>query len=457
MTQAWKQWEGQVVNGGFHLRQYLGGREQSAVFLTEDRERGLEKAAIKLVPADAEKAELQISRWKAAAKLSHPQLVRLFQTGSCQLGGRDLVYVEMEYAEVNLAQILQRGPLPSEETQETLKLILNALAYLHGKGFIHGHLKPANILGVGNQLKLSSDSVCRIGELGGGPGTLGVYDPPEAADGIYSPAGDVWSLGMTLVEVLPEHPPLWVRTEQGDPVLPLTLPAPFFDIARNCLRYDPERRWPLAVIAARLEPAARALPLPAPKPKISARPQKVSTKRRAIGPAVLVALALAVLLAGLRLLNRHSAEPGPDQNPVTRSVEPPAQKSSRELQNSSSPQLLQPSLQSKVAAQAPADRAAQGEVRQKVLPNVPQSALNTIRGTIRVTVKVAVDPAGNVVEATLDSAGPSKYFAGLALEAARQWKFRPAEVAGGRDRNERTLEFSFERTGTEASTVQAAP
>jgi len=35
MTEAWKQWEGQVVNGEFHLRQYLGGCENSPVFLTE--------------------------------------------------------------------------------------------------------------------------------------------------------------------------------------------------------------------------------------------------------------------------------------------------------------------------------------------------------------------------------------------------------------------------------------
>ena len=35
MGEAWKQWEGQVVNGEFHLRQHLGGCEHSAVFLTE--------------------------------------------------------------------------------------------------------------------------------------------------------------------------------------------------------------------------------------------------------------------------------------------------------------------------------------------------------------------------------------------------------------------------------------
>jgi TonB family protein len=63
-------------------------------------------------------------------------------------------------------------------------------------------------------------------------------------------------------------------------------------------------------------------------------------------------------------------------------------------------------------------------VRQ-VLPKVPKSASDTITGTVRVRVKVSVDPSGKVEQASLDSPGPSRYFARLALEAARQWEFSP--------------------------------
>ena len=454
MTQDWKQWEGDVLNGKFHLRQYLGGSEHSAVFLTEDREGGLEKAAIKLIPADPENAEHQISRWKAAAKLAHPQLVRLFQMGRCQLGDRDLLYLVMEYAELDLAQIVPSGPFPLEETRETLRLILDALVYLHGKGFIHGHLKPANIMSVDGQLKLSSDGICRVGDSSGGR-TPGTYDPPEAASGTNSPAGDIWSLGMVLVELLPQRTPAWVTTEEGDPVLPQTLPPPFFDIARNCLRWDPERRWTVSEIRARLNPAAPAPPTSVPKPQIGARPQKISTKRRYIVPAAAVAVALAALLAGISLLNRHRAAPPSGENTVTRQAQPPAQKTGGERQTSSATRPHQPSLPSRPGVKTPAGGPVQGGARQRVLPDVPQSALNTIRGTVRVTVKVAVDPSGNVVEATLDSAGPSKYFARLALEAARQWKFSPARNEGGHVRNEWILEFRFQRTGPEASLTGA--
>src|SRR2546425_7588994 len=105
ITEAWKQWEGHVVNGEFCLNQYLGGDENSAVFLTEHGEQGLQ-AAIKLLAAPQENAELQLSRWELAAKLSHPHLVQLFQMGRCQLGDTGLLYVVMEYAEENLSQIV---------------------------------------------------------------------------------------------------------------------------------------------------------------------------------------------------------------------------------------------------------------------------------------------------------------------------------------------------------------
>src|SRR5512135_1465271 len=106
MSEAWKQLEGQAVNGKFHLRQYLGGSDYSAVFLTEVGEQKRQRAAIKLIPADPESAALQLSRWELAAKLSHPHLLRLFQMGRCQPVKMGLLYVVMEYAEEDLSQIL---------------------------------------------------------------------------------------------------------------------------------------------------------------------------------------------------------------------------------------------------------------------------------------------------------------------------------------------------------------
>ena len=62
----------------------------------------------------------------------------------------------------------------------------------------------------------------------------------------------MWSLGVTLVEVLTQHKPRWDPRTQADPVVPENLPGSLRDIARNCLRRDPKRRWTIAGIGMRL-------------------------------------------------------------------------------------------------------------------------------------------------------------------------------------------------------------
>src|SRR5258708_24494978 len=252
MYRNWETWEGQVVNGVFPLREYLGGGEQSAVFLTEDALRENQKAAIQLVLADSENVELQLSRWHLATELSHPHLLGLFSMGRCQLDGMELIYVVMEYAEENLSQVLVERPLTSEEARDMLETVLDTVAFVHTKGFVHGHIKPANIMAVNNQLKISTDGLCRIGEPGELRNKLASYDPPELAMGELLPAGDVWSLGMTLVEVLTQRVPVWASTGHDEPTLPSSLPAPFLDLTRHCLMRDPQRRYTVADLAAQL-------------------------------------------------------------------------------------------------------------------------------------------------------------------------------------------------------------
>jgi TonB family protein len=93
----------------------------------------------------------------------------------------------------------------------------------------------------------------------------------------------------------------------------------------------------------------------------------------------------------------------------------------------------------------------------QVLPDVPQKARDTIQGTVRVSVKVSVDPSGRVIEATLDSSGPSRYFANLALQAALHWTFGPANAASPSSPREWILHFAFSSADTRARSVQAVP
>jgi TonB family protein len=84
----------------------------------------------------------------------------------------------------------------------------------------------------------------------------------------------------------------------------------------------------------------------------------------------------------------------------------------------------------------------------EALPDVPAKASSTIEGKVRVSVKVRVDPSGRVASAEIDSPGPSRYFAELALKAARRWEFIPAKVDGQPVPSDWMLRFEFTRTTT---------
>jgi serine/threonine protein kinase len=113
----------------------------------------------------------------------------------------------MEYAEENLSQFLPQRPLTPAEARDVLAPTLQGLAFLHGDGLVHGHVRPSNILAIDDQLKLSSDGVFSIDEhaeqghlpaaeprqsiFPAGMRHVSPYDPPEIAKGIISPS---WKL-----------------------------------------------------------------------------------------------------------------------------------------------------------------------------------------------------------------------------------------------------------------------
>jgi TonB family protein len=96
-------------------------------------------------------------------------------------------------------------------------------------------------------------------------------------------------------------------------------------------------------------------------------------------------------------------------------------------------------------------------VLDQVLPDVSAKARATIHGKVRVSVKVHVDEAGGVSGAEFDSPGPSKFFADLALQAARKWAFTPPEVNGKSVPSEWHLRFVFTQTDTKVTPAQTAP
>jgi len=459
MSETWKRWEGQVVNGALPLLRYLGGSDHSAVFLTERVGGAPQKAVIKIIPASAG-AEDQLLHWKQAARIAHPGLLRLFESGRCELEGTPLLYVVMEYAEENLSQIVPERTLTPTEAQQMLPPVLKALSYLHGSGLVHGHVKPSNIMAAADQVKVSSDTLRTASEAVGRRGDLGVYDPPEAASGKLSYTTDIWALGITLVEVLTQRLPLWNRSQAASPTLPEGVPEPFQQIIRHCLDLDPQKRSTISQIAAQLQPGQ---PVSA-KPPMPGSALRMDKKTAAPWRYVLVLTAAAVVVALILIAGNRTRSSSPLPQPVE--AQPQAAGTPSDTSPGPSRAPREPKPSPAMHAKAPSSVGSgglsqsavlKGAVLQQVLPRVSPSARDTIEGKIRVSVRVEVDPSGNVTQAKLVSPGPSKYFARLALEAARGWKFTPAQVRGQAVASQWVLRFGFRRTDTEVVPEQNAP
>jgi len=459
---------GRVIDGRFPLLQELGRTEWSSAYLTEFDDGRSQKVAIKIFPFASVQATATLARWDVARTLSHPHLMTLLYAGRCTVDGEDLLYVVTEYADEILSQVLPERPLSLKEAREMLGPLLEALSYLHRCSLTHGHLRPTNIMVVNDQLKLSPDFgwCCR---------TRNIYDPPEAGVGNADPAADIWSLGILLVEALTQQQPVWDMSQAGDPEIPAAIPEPFFTICRECLRIDPERRCTLAGIKARLNPAQPAQhgfhpaePLVEP----TARPSHGPRSWLLIGALLVLLFVVAAFKFGWELtpsspapasepqLQQPAAAPSPPALTAPDPSAAPAVVPSPPAQTAPDPSAASTAVPSPAAA-APAQAAASGIVKGSVtyqaLPNIPENILGTIQGHVNVRIRVEVDPEGNVSQAAIDLPGPSRYFAGQALQAAQNWKFTPAQVDGHAAASTWLLRFQFGQTQTVATPSEEFP
>jgi len=513
-------WVERLIDNKYHLLQWLGSSESGSVFLTENKKTSPERLAIKLLPAGNPNAAALLAGWTTATTLSHPHLMPVFDCGRCQAGDTSLIYSVTLYSHELLSRILAQRPLQPAEAQEMLKPVIDALSYLHGNGFVHGHLKPSNLMVIGDRLKLSSDRLEAVGASGSHHKPTNVYDAPERDRRDLSPAADVWSLGVTLIEALMQHPPGWKPSMTRAPNVPKAVPEPYAAIARECLRRRPTDRCTLSDIQARLtpeppaqiEPAAAAAPEtiaeaatgPAAEPIAEtvaettpeAAPETIGTLPEAVTEPVPEAVAETAPEVAAETVPEAATEPATKAatEPVTETEipaepipefvplpvtipEPPLPRSRISSSNiillgilamfilvalvfhhhlSASPAGNQPPS-SAPSTQASNPGIVSGQIAHKVPPDVPPSDSAKISGTITVKVLVTVDAGGKIVDAILNVPGPSPDLASLARQTAKKWSFKPAFEHGRPVQSMWLLEFQFSRNSTQVNPFEISP
>lgn len=332
-----------ILAGRYRLEEKIGTGGLAIVYRAWDNTLDRPVAVKVLRPEKARDPEV-VSRFRreahAAAKLNHPHIVQIYDTGQDEAQG--LYYLVMEYLpEPDLKRVINDfAPLPGEKVIEVAIQCCQALAYAHRQGLVHRDVKPHNILFTDQGVAKLSDFgiAAAVGEVGTiAPGIVlgsAAYISPEQAQG--KPAGpqsDLYSLGCVMFEGLTGRPPfvgenaaqvaarhVHERIPSARALNPLITPAEEY-ILRKALARDLNRRYAAAEemlsdltklatgkelnrtgILSRSEERTLPLQVTAPTPGRAEEVPRGRDSSLIYGTVVAIAVALVALLAAYWLI-----------------------------------------------------------------------------------------------------------------------------------------------------------
>lgn len=207
---------------------------------------------------------------RTLARLNHVNLVTVLDAGITA----EQPYLVMELVEgTTLGASGQEGPLPLEQVGQVGAQVADALAYAHSQGIVHRDVKPGNVLlGSDGRARLADFGIARlIGDTvrhtktGHAIGTPAYLSPEQVLGDEVTPAVDVYSLGLVLLEALtgerayPGSPTeaALVRLSKP-PHVPSSLPAPWRDLLERMTAREPADRPSAAEVAEHLRAPAPA-------------------------------------------------------------------------------------------------------------------------------------------------------------------------------------------------------
>jgi eukaryotic-like serine/threonine-protein kinase len=321
----------------YRLERRLGAGGMSTVFLAADTV--LERpVAVKLLAEHLAEDEAFVARFRreavAAARLQHPNIVQVYDSGRDPTTGRH--YIVMEYVDgPSCADLLrEHGRLEIEETVRIVADACHGLDYAHRAGVVHRDVKPGNLL-VSSETgvtKLADFGIAKAAEqtkitqVGSVLGTAAYLSPEQARGDEAGPRSDIYSLGVCTYQFLAGQLPHQYSSltelalkQQEETVEPIRshrpeVPAELDRAVRLCLAQAPEDRY-----ASALE-LARAL-------EAGLRGEETAVTRRlaeapGTDPGAIAPLGEAPTAATRVLGTRAAPTPTPAPAPVRRPVAP---------------------------------------------------------------------------------------------------------------------------------------